>query len=46
MLLGQLGIKAAEALLGIFGGEIVKWGFWFKLPLSPLLWHANTVDEN
>ena len=26
--------------------EIVKWGFWRKLPLLPLLWHANTVDEN
>ena len=26
--------------------EIVKWGFWRKLPLLPLLWHANAVDEN
>ena len=26
--------------------EIVKCGFWRKLPLLPLLWHANTVDEN
>ena len=26
--------------------EIVKCGFWHKLPLLPLLWHANTVDEN
>ena len=26
--------------------EIVKWGFWHKLPLLPLLWHANAVDEN
>ena len=27
-------------------GEIVKWGFWCKLPLLPLLWHANAIDEN
>ena len=26
--------------------EIVKWGFWHKLPFLPLLWHANAVDEN
>ena len=26
--------------------EIVKCGFWRKLPLLPLLWHANTTDEN
>ena len=26
--------------------EIVKCGFWHKLPLLPLLWHANAVDEN
>ena len=26
--------------------EIVKCGFWRKLPLLPLLWHANAVDEN
>ena len=26
--------------------EIVKCGFWCKLPLLPLLWHANAVDEN
>ena len=26
--------------------EIVKWGFWRKLPLLPLLWHADAVDEN
>ena len=25
--------------------EIVKWGFWCKLPLLPLLWHANAIDE-
>ena len=28
------------------GQEIVKCGFWCKLPLLPLLWHANAVDEN
>ena len=27
-------------------GEIVKWGFWRKLPLLPLLLCANAVDEN
>ena len=26
--------------------EIVKQGFWHKLPLLPLLWHANAVGEN
>ena len=26
--------------------EIVKCGFWHKLPLLPLLWHANAIDEN
>ena len=26
--------------------ELVKCGFWPKLPLLPLLWHANAVDEN
>ena len=26
--------------------EIVKCGLWCKLPLLPLLWHANAVDEN
>ena len=26
--------------------EIVKWGFWHKLPLLPLLWCTNAVDEN
>ena len=26
--------------------EIVKCGFWRKLPLLPLLWHANAIDEN
>ena len=26
--------------------EIVKWGFWRKLPLLPLLWHTNAIDEN
>ena len=26
--------------------EIVKCGFWCKLPLLPLLWHTNAVDEN
>ena len=26
--------------------EIVKCGFWCKLPLLPLLWHANTIDKN
>ena len=26
--------------------EIVKCGFWRKLPLLPLLWHSNAVDEN
>ena len=26
--------------------EIVKWGFKRKLPLLPLLWHANAIDEN
>ena len=26
--------------------EIVKCGFWRKLPLLPLLWCANAVDEN
>ena len=26
--------------------EIVKCGFWHKLPLLPLLWHTNAVDEN
>ena len=25
--------------------EIVKCGFWRKLPLLPLLWHANAVDK-
>ena len=25
--------------------EIVKWGFWRKLPLLPLLWHADAIDE-
>ena len=25
--------------------EIVKCGFRRKLPLLPLLWHANAVDE-
>ena len=33
-------------MIPIFEPEIVKWGFWHKLPLLPLLWHANTVDEN
>ena len=28
------------------GLEIVKWGFWRKLPLLPLLSRANAVDEN
>ena len=28
------------------GVEIVKCGFWCKLQLLPLLWHANKVDEN
>ena len=26
--------------------EIVKCGFWRKLSLLPLLWHANAIDEN
>ena len=26
--------------------EIVKCGLWCKLPLLPLLWHANAIDEN
>ena len=26
--------------------EIVKWGFWRKLPLLPLLCHTSAVDEN
>ena len=26
--------------------EIVKCGFWCKLPLLPLLCHANAIDEN
>ena len=26
--------------------EIVKWGFWHKLPLLPLLSCANAIDEN
>ena len=26
--------------------EIVKCRFWCKLPLLPLLWHANPIDEN
>ena len=30
----------------LVNGEIVKWGFWCKLPLLPLLWHANAIDEN
>ena len=34
----------ASARSGIV--EIVKWGFSHKLPLLPLLWHANAVDEN
>ena len=31
---------------GVIHIEIVKWGFWHKLPLLPLLWHANAMDEN
>ena len=26
--------------------EIVKCGFWLKLPLLPLLWYAIAADEN
>ena len=37
--------------IGRIGGnrytvKIVKWGFWCKLPLLLLLWHANAIDEN
>ena len=30
----------------VYSKEMVKCGFWRKLPLLPLLWHANAVDEN
>ena len=34
-----------SSLTGQGPEEIVKCGFWRKLPLLPLLWHANAVDE-
>ena len=40
--------EQGDKILSIYieNPEIVKCGFWCKLPLLPLLWHANTVDEN
>ena len=38
--MGSLGIIGKDSI------EMVKWGFWHKLPLLPLLWHANAIDEN
>ena len=37
------GTQTSEPLVIL---EIAKSGFWCKLPLLPLLWHANAVDEN
>ena len=45
-ILMALGMTLGGLIEALLGEEIVKCRFWRKLPLLPLLWHANTVDEN
>ena len=42
----QPGVHWPDDYIGPDSIAIVKCGFWCKLPLLPLLWHVNAVDEN
>ena len=41
----KMTVHSIAVFYGATQQEIVKCGFWHRLPILPLLWHANAIDE-